>query len=290
MSLSPPEAADQVLASHPYASAHALLHDLRTRVQHGAHWYTGTVVTAHQLPGVLTRWALEYDTLIAPDVADYRRRKGQPVVRALWWPLRNDPAGYTTRFGLLLLSTEHLAEQRTLDARVRAIRVELYAQGGLVLQLRGTRSERPRGPGRTRRSAYDWRWCADAASEERMCTAWREAADAEAGALLGVARRYRGVPMVAGYRAQLVAARRAAWPVWGHNSRPSALALKAQIQRREVPCPLRSRLPSITAFPQLRDPAGPTLREYLSSNERVQAERLRQARQLVRDEHAGAGL
>lgn len=263
-----------------HASAQGLLFDVQRRVQAGYVWWLQEKVSASKILAVVAKLGEKFGAFDTPERRYRRKVRGGVSCVLLVWPLRNDVAGYTRVYGLLLLATAHLEGEVMFDARQRPVRVTLYADGSGRFHLRPVaRAVAPR-----RKPSYSW--CLIPKEAEQMEARLVQAAKQDWVTLERAISAYRNLPMTAGYRCQLKAALQTAAAHWRRNNRPSMMEVKAQIKKGMVANPFTG-LPFISRFPVLYDDPPMRLGRHLDLNVKRQREIARQQAEKVAREHLG---
>lgn len=288
-----------------HASGQALLYDIAQRVRSGYHWWTTGELSASKVLAIVAKLDRQYSTS-ADSLTRHRRKAAEEASATLLvWPLRNDPAGYTTRFGYLLLSSEHLEGEVMYDGRKKPIRVNLYANENAVYhliptQLKVARTVRKAGRKKHHKNdaptetthkrvtmAYDWQLSAK--SLDLMRQRFAHAASHPA-ALDGLRRAYSALPMVSGYRSQFRGVLRETKVLWRKASTPAVQAAKQGIREGQRPDPFEvGSLPFIRGFPRFYDDPPVTLAAYLDANIKVRREVERRVRGKVQADHPPEG-
>lgn len=291
-----------------HQSAQGLLYDIAKRVRSGYHWWVIGEVPASKILAVTAKLIARYDTTASAVTRSRRKAAGDASVTLMVWPLRNDPAGYTTRFGFLLLATEHLDGEVMYDGRRKPVRVDLYASGNAVYHLmpeqvtverKALRPLRP-GPKPKRKTenqmdqkpmvrsdvkwVYDWRLSAK--SLDLMRQRFR-ASVTDPAALLRLRKAYVSLPMTSGYRRQLRTVLTDTKVVWKMTHTPRVVAARQAIKEGRLADPFAvSTLPYIRGFPVLYDTPAMTLGLYLTTVEKARKEVERRALETVQADHA----
>lgn len=287
-----------------HRSAQALLYDIAKRVRSGYHWWVTGAVPASKILAVTAKLIARYDTTASAVTRSRRKAAGDASVTLMVWPLRNDPVGYTTRFGFLLLATEHLDGEVMYDGRRKPVRVDLYANGNAVFHLMPEqvtverKALRP-GPKPKRKTenqmdqkpmvrsdvkwVYDWRLSAK--SLELMRQRFR-AALTDPAALLRLRKAYVALPMTSSYRRQLRTVLTEAKVTWKMTHTPRVVAARQAIKEGRLADPFAvSTLPYIRGFPTLYDTPAMTLGLYLDATEKARKEVERHAIETVQADH-----
>lgn len=262
-------------------SAQALLYDIQRRVGRGYTWWTQGEVDAAKILAVMTKIGTKYGAYDAAWTRSRRKASGRPSAVLIVYPVRHDPAGYTTRYRFVLLGTAHLDGETMYDARQRPLRVTLYhdAGGAFCLQpaVNGASGER---------SKVTYTWQLTPRAQQQMERDLREAAGRELKVFMQTVTRYRTLPMTSGYRRQLKAALQSAVPAWRRNNRPDVMAIKQQVKAGTAEDPIRAALPYIAGFPTLYADPALTLGMSLRINEQRRRDIARAQREQVARDHS----
>lgn len=297
-----PIAADMARARNRklHRSGQAVLYDIQARVRAGYTWWMVGEVTTEQIVGLVARMAVVFGT--DDDSLTRHRNKQRAEARKLQekatrrpmkkeapkassvlfiWPLRNDPAGVTMRFGWLVLSTEHINGQVMYDGRKQPARVNLYANANANYHLMATDEKVKSTP-----KKMTFTWQLGAQSLEFM----RERFAVEAGSPAALAKlrsAYLALPMTSGYRKQLKQILVNTREVRARIHTPKARAGVDAIKAGDTPDPLRTRdLPFISGFVTYFEDPPVTLGAYLDAVKVSRKELERHARQRVQADHA----
>lgn len=288
-----------------HATAQALLYDVSRRVRAGYHWWTVGEVETEKILALIAKFEHRYE-VNASSVARHRKKAADdPSVTLFVWPLRNDPTGYTTRFGFLLLATEHLDGEVMYDGRRRPVRVNFYANQKAIFHLMPHEVEvekKIRKPGpkpkekpvrppvvlKVKTTEYDWQLSAK--SLELMRERFASEINNPAG-LERLRKAYQSLPMTSGYRAQFRTVLTELKPAWKRASTPAVKAAKQAIKEgtRENPFAI-STLPYIRGFPKLYDDPPMTLSTYLDANVKARKAVERKALEQIQAEHSTQGV
>ncbi|MFC4456169.1 hypothetical protein [Deinococcus sonorensis] len=281
-----------------------LLSDVHRRVRAGYRWWVTGDVTTDQVVGFVARMSVKYGT-DADSVTRHRNKVGGEASTVLFvWPLRHDPAGYTTRFGYLLLSTEHLDGEIMYDGARRPVPVNLYANTNAVFHLmpsvevvkvKQARSQQGKGkqshgrPGANRtRTVYTWQLSAQSVNRMRSKFAEHAGTPRE---LERLRRAYLALPLVAPYRVQLKRVLTDTRLLRKNIHTPMARAEQKAIKDGTKLDPLRvSDIPFITGFPKLYASPPMTLGAYLDAITQTRRTLARNAEQTVQAHHLGERL
>lgn len=291
-----------------YASAQALLYDIAKRVRSGYLWWQTGEVPAEKILAVYAKLDFQYEVTATSSQRHQRKVRGDASTTLLIWPLRNDPAGYTTRFGFLLLSTEHLDGQVMYDGRSKPVRCNLYANGNAVFHLipkqvpverklhrpgpkskaRKQAQDEPQKPTTSKQLKYEYDWQLSAKTLALMRKRWHDAASSPAE-LERLRRAYQALPMTSGYRSQFKTVLAETKLMWKKATTPAAVEGKKAIKEGTRADPFSvATLPYIRGFPKLYDDPPVTLESYLAANEKERKMIEQRNRARVQADHAQA--
>jgi hypothetical protein len=297
-----PIAADMARARNRklHRSGQAVLYDIQARVRAGYFWWMIGEVTAEQIVGLVARMAVVFGT--DDDSLTRHRNKQRAEARKLQekatkrpikkeapkassvlfvWPLRNDPAGVTTRFGWLMLSTEHIKGQVMYDGRRQSARVNLYANTNAVYHLKATEEK---ATSTSKKLTFTWQLSAQSLEFMRARFATEAGSPAALARLRGA---YLALPMTSGYRRQLKEVLVDTREVRARIHTPKARAGVEAIKVGDTPDPLRTRdLPFVSGFVTYFEDPPVTLGAYLDAVKVSRKELERCARQRVQADHA----
>ncbi|MFB9995000.1 hypothetical protein ACFFLM_23915 [Deinococcus oregonensis] len=305
---SPPLDLSKARKTKIHASGQALLYDVAKRVRSGYHWWITGEVDAGKILAVVAKLDHHYQTT-ADAVTRHRRKTAGDASSVLFvWPLRNDSAGYTQRFGFLLLATEHLDAEVMYDARKRPVRINLYANQNAIFHLIPTQLKVPRvvrtagrkkatrgetgQPAETTqvRVTMEFAWQLSAKSFDLMRQRFAAAASNPAG-LDGLRRAYSALPMVSGYRLQLKTVLYETKLLWKKATTPAVQAAKKATSEGTRPDPFNvSSLPYIRGFPKLYNDPPITLAAYLDANSQTKKHVQRRTLEQVRADHSAGEM
>lgn len=292
-----------------HASAQGLLSDVARRVRSGYHWWLVGEVPADKILAVVAKLDGQYSTSASSLTRHRRKAAGDASSTLFVWPLRNDPAGYTTALGFLLLATEHLDGEVMYDGRRKPVRVGLYKGGNAVFHLIPTQVMTARRVGRKpgprpkqsaaeqspekvqlrRELGYTFDWRLSAKSYDLMRERFSAAVNNPV-ALESLRRAYQALPMTSGYRAQFKVVLAETKVVWKRATTPAVLEAKRAIKEGTRTDPFAiATLPFIRGFPKLYDDPPMTLSAYLDANIKTRRALERRAVQAVQADHADAG-
>lgn len=288
-----------------HASAQALLYDIAKRVRSGYHWWMTGDLPVEKVLGVTAKFVYQFETDVTAAQRHYRKKNGDASCILFVWPLRHDSAGYTTRFGYLLLATEHIDGEVMYDGRRRPVRCSLYADGNAVFHLIPTqvtveKKLRKPGPKVKKKSldesaksvqtqskvAYVFDWQLSAKSLEHMQERFLTAVSNPVS-LQRLRRAYQNLPMTRGYRNQFKKVLTDTKAAWKRATTPAVMEAKKAIKEGSLPDPFSiSALPFIRGFPILYDDPPMTLGTYLNANEKARREVEKKQLGKVRSDHA----
>lgn len=288
-----------------HRSGQALLYDIAKRVRSGYHWWLVGEVPAEKVLAVAAKLTCQYETDASAVTRSRRKAAGDASAPLFVWPLRNDLAGYTTRFGFLLLANEHLDGEVMYDGTRKPVRVNLYANTNAVFHLiprqvtverkllkpgpkskRKQPEERPQQVTVSRQIKYEFDWQLSAKSVELMRERFA-ASVSNPAALDSLRRAYTALPMTSGYRTQLKGVLTATKAAWKKATTPAVLEAKKAIKEGARADPFSIfTLPYIRGFPKLYDDPPMTLAVYLDANQKAQREVERRALETVQADHS----
>lgn len=269
--LDPPPGIEVARNHRLHASGQALLFDVQRRVRRGYRfWVTGEVEAARIL-GLVAKLSSLHGTHLSSVQRHRQKASGEAAVLFVW-PIRNDPSGYTTRFGFLLLGTANLDGERMQDGRHKPVRVNLYRTSATEFHLVPTQRPWQRGQSRKGGPEVDYVWRLAPRAEQTLRERLETAARSDAPSFLKLFETYRALPLVAGYRAQLKEAVTAARPAWKRNTQPAAQQLRARMKEGTLADPFRTPLPFVSGFPKMYSDPAETLADHLATAARMRAQ------------------
>lgn len=286
-----------------HASAQALLYDIAKRVRAGYHWWFTGEVPAEKTLAVVAKFIHQFDTDLTTAQRHQRKKDGDLSATLFVWPLRHDPAGYATRFGFLVLATEHIDGEVMYDARRRPVRCSLYADGNAVFHLMPTQvtvEKKIKKPGPKKKKstkseesevvtktalAYQFDWRLSAKSLDLMRARFAASVNAPSQ-IFAMRTAYQALPMTSGYRTQFKEVLAETKVRWKKATTPAVLEVKKSIKEGSRADPFAiSTLPYIRGFPRLYDDPPMTLGAYLDTNQKVQKEVAKVRLEQVRADH-----
>lgn len=271
-----------------HASSQALLYDIAKRVRSGYYWWFAGEVPAEKVLAVYAKLDSQYQVTTTAAQRHRRKASGDASSTLLIWPLRRDSAGYTTRFGLLMLSTEHLDGEVMYNGHKKPVRCSLYADGEVVFHLMPSeviakrkafkpgpkpkknvsKQAEEKNTAISKQTKWEFTWQLSAKSLATMRERWLNAASHPAQ-LDRLRRAYQALPMTSGYRAQFRTVLMETKQRWKKATTPAVTEAKKAIKDGQRADPLAvSTLPYIRGFPKLYDEPPVTLEGYLAANEK----------------------
>lgn len=263
-----------------HRSGQALLYDIAKRVRSGYSWWLIQEVPASKVLRTVAVLSTKYGTERTSVQRAKDKARDEAAAVLFVWPVRNDPAGYTTKFRILLLATEHLDGEIMFDARKKPPNVNLYSNRNAVFKLRGSLKDAKKP-----KLGYEWDWSLTAQSEQIMRERFM-AQHANPAGLQRLLAAYKSLPMVSGYRRQLLEALKTTKPAWKKSTTPAVSSYKLEVKNGTKPDLFSARnVPYIRGFPKLFDDPADTLETYLAANDKLQKEVRRVQLETVRSQH-----
>lgn len=250
-----------------HRSGQALLYDIGKRVRSGYSWWLIQEVPASKVLRTIAVLSVKYGTERTSVQRAKDKAKDETAAVLFVWPIRNDPAGYTTKFRVLLLSTEHIDGEIMFDAKKKPLNVNLYSNRNAVFKLKGTLKNKKKP-----KLGYNWDWSLTAESEKIMRERFM-AQHANPAGLQKLLNAYKALPMVSGYRCQLLEALKATKPAWKKATTPAVNSYKLEVKNGTKPELFSARnIPYIRGFPKLYNEPVDTLGTYLVANDKLRKE------------------